>query len=98
MVLAFRPASLAMSRKLTPISVSGLAGIAGSDCGDWPNGNGRASESTSEKLSTSADRQRDRRNVRRDCDKRIPIGLWFVAGLHFHCAVRRREFASKREK
>ena len=33
-------------------------------------GSGRTSESTSEKASTSAERQRDCRNFRRDCDKR----------------------------
>src|SRR5271157_3002730 len=73
MVLALRPDSRATSVNVTPMSGSDFAGAAGAGCGDWPkSGCVRASESTSEKVSTSAERQRERRNVRRDGGKGYP--------------------------
>src|SRR5215831_10799289 len=68
MVTTLRPASLATATKGTPRSVCGEDGAA-----SWPKiGMGRASENTSEKGSTSAERQRDFRNFRRDCDHKLP--------------------------
>src|SRR5215469_6674226 len=79
MVTALRPAWLAMSTKVTPRSVCGEDAAA-----SWPKiGKGRASDNTSEKVSTSADRQRDFRNFRRDCDKKLSANSRAGSAIHF---------------
>src|SRR5208283_2624290 len=91
-VLALRPASRAMSMKVTPMSRSDFAGGVVAGCAAWPK-SGQASESTSENVNTSTERERDRRNVRRDDDKGYPFAR-ARDGSEPYCPAARSGFAS----